>query len=54
MDRIKEVKYIQERNAKLINLIADFAIENEMTMQEIDECIDVIRELYYSDGIVRR
>lgn len=45
---------IEKRNAELVNLVLDFVIENGMSAQEIDTCIDKVREAFYSDGVISR
>lgn len=51
---LENEKYVEKRNAKLINLILDYAIENHMSLQEIDNCIEEVRKIYYSDGLIIR
>ena len=47
-------KNIEIRNAKLINLILDYAIENHMSLKEVEDCIEKVAEVYYSDGLIIR
>lgn len=37
----------------LINAISDYVIKNKMTMQELDKCIGKVKEVYYTDAIIR-
>jgi hypothetical protein len=49
-DLKKKEKYV----GGLINLIANYVIDNQMTEKEMDESINKVREIFYSDGIIRR
>ncbi|WP_425447755.1 hypothetical protein [Dethiothermospora halolimnae] len=51
---MRDKKAIEERNAKLINTILDYAIDNGMSLEEIDNCMEKVSEVYYSDGLIRR
>lgn len=51
---VNENKIVEIRNAKLINLILDYAIENHMSLKEIDDCMKEVRKVYYSDGLIMR
>lgn len=49
-----ELTYSKKRKAKLINLILDYSIENRMSLEEIDDCMEEVSKIYYSDGLVIR
>lgn len=49
-----ELKEIEERNGGLVNLILDYAIENKMSAKEIDKCVEIAKEVFYSDGLINR
>lgn len=51
---LDENKIVEIRNAKLINLILDYAIENHMSLKEIDDCMKEVCKVYYSDGLIMR
>lgn len=50
----EELSVKEERNAGLVNLIMDYAIDNQMSAKEVDECVDIVKEVFYSDGLVIR
>ncbi len=50
----KDLKEREERNGGLVNLILDYAIDNQMSAKEVDECVDIAKEVFYSDGLIRR
>ena len=43
-----------KRDARLINLVLDYAINNHMSLKEVDDCIEKVAEVYYSDGLIIR
>lgn len=50
----KDLKEREERTGGLVNLILDYAIENKMSAKEIDKCVEIAKEVFYSDGLIRR
>ncbi len=50
----KDLKKKEERIGGLVNLIMDYAIEHEMSIKEIDESVDIAKEIFYSDATVKR
>lgn len=55
MNNYKEdLKKKEERIGGLVNLITDYAIEHGMSAKEIDECVDIAKEVFYSDATVKR
>lgn len=50
----KDLKKKEERVGGLVNLIMDYAIEHEMSIKEVDECVDKAREVFYSDATIKR
>ncbi|TAN66812.1 hypothetical protein WS9_009540 [Paraclostridium sordellii 8483] len=51
----KEDRKLQEETrAGLVNLITDYAIENKMSVHEIDKCVEHVKEVYYKDAIIKR
>lgn len=45
---------IEKRNSELINLVLDFVIKNSMSVQEIDNCMEEVKKVFYSDGLILR
>lgn len=43
-----------KRAAGLINIIMDYAIENGMSLEEIDVCVEEVSTVYYSNGTIKR
>lgn len=55
MDRYREELKAQEiKEGRLVNIITDYTIANRMTMEELDKCVDKVKELYYTDATIRR
>nr|DAJ85842.1 MAG TPA: protein of unknown function (DUF4315) [Caudoviricetes sp.] len=55
MEKYREdLKKNEERIGELVNLIMDYAIKHEMSPKEIDECVNKVKNVFYSNGIVRR
>ena len=50
----KDMKATEKRNGELINLILDYAIKNHMSLKEIDDCMEEVSKIYYSDGLIIR
>lgn len=44
----------EKRKRELVNLITNYAIENQMSAKDVDECVEIVKEVFYSDGLVRR
>lgn len=42
----------EKRDAKLINMIMDYAIENKMAFSEIERCIEKVKNVYLNFGLV--
>ena len=51
---VESIKKREDKYAGLINIITSYAIENVMSLEEIDECMDHVRQVYYSDGVIRK
>lgn len=43
-----------KRNAELINIILNFAIQHKMSQKEIDDCVAEVKKVYYTDGLIIR
>lgn len=43
-----------KRDAKFINMVLDYSIENHMSLKEIEDCIDKVAQVYYTDGLIIR
>ncbi len=55
MDNYKnEFEAREKRTGGLVNLILDYAIENQMSAKEIDECVEIAKEAFYSDALIGR
>ncbi|WP_434796656.1 hypothetical protein [Terrisporobacter vanillatitrophus] len=50
----EEMISIEKRNSELVNLVLDFAIKNSMSAQEIDNCMEEVKKVFYSDGLILR
>ncbi len=50
----KDRKMKEERIAGLVNLILDYTIENKMSAREVDKCIEHVKEVYYTDALIKR
>ncbi|HHD2785515.1 TPA: hypothetical protein ACOTHR_003055 [Clostridium perfringens] len=48
----KERREMEKRDAKLINMIMDYAIENKMAFSEIERCIEKVKNVYLNFGLV--
>ncbi len=44
----------EKRNGGLVNLILDYAIENQMSAKEVDDCVEIAKKVFYSDGLIGR
>lgn len=44
----------EERDAGLINLILEYATKNSMSFKEVETCIDKVKDVYLSDGLIKR
>ncbi len=51
---IKETIEKAERNAGLVNLILDYAIEHSMSAKEVDNCVEIAKEVYYANAIIQK
>lgn len=51
---VNELKEKEERNGGLVNLILDYAIENQMSAKEVDDCVEIAKKVFYSDGLIGR
>lgn len=51
---MEDLKEREERNGRLVNLIMDYAIENKMSAKEVDECVEIAKEVFYSDARIIR
>lgn len=47
-------KTLEEKVAGLVNLITDYAIENEMSAELIDKSVEYVKRIYYTDALIRR
>lgn len=47
--KLQDIKY-----TGLVNLVADYAIENKMSASEIDKCIDRVKNVFYENALVKR
>lgn len=50
----KERSEMEKRDAKLINMIMDYAIGNKMAFSEIERCIEEVKSVYLTDGLIKR
>lgn len=50
----EERKMQEEKIAGLVNLITDYAIKNKMSAREVDKCIEHIKDVYYTDALIKR
>lgn len=50
----KERREVEKRDAKLINMIMDYAIDNKMAFSEIERCIEKVKSVYLTDGLIKR
>ncbi|MCX0353457.1 hypothetical protein LI064_02830 [Clostridium perfringens] len=50
----KEKREVEKRDAKLINMILDYAIENKMAFASIERCIEKVKSIYLTDGLIKR
>lgn len=48
------MKELTKKKMELMNLISRFAIDNEMSFEQIEECVEKIKELYLKDGLIRK
>ncbi|MBS6504552.1 MAG: hypothetical protein KH415_23605 [Clostridium sp.] len=49
----EDFKLREERREGLVNLILNYAIENSMSLKEVDECVEIAKEAYYSDAVIK-
>lgn len=50
----EDFKLREERRRGLVNLILNYAIENSMSLKEVDKCVEIAKEAYYSDAVIKR
>ncbi|MDH2460222.1 MAG: hypothetical protein ACLUG2_04330 [Clostridium perfringens] len=50
----KERREIKERDARLINIITNFAKENEMVFSEIENCVEKVKHVYLNYGLIKK
>ncbi|BDU91739.1 hypothetical protein JJB75_09600 [Clostridium perfringens] len=50
----KEKREIKERDARLINIITNFAKENGMVFSEIENCMEKIKHVYLNYGLIKK
>ncbi len=43
---------VKKRNCELSNQIMRYARENKMTYKEIMECMEIVKDFFYSDAII--
>ncbi|MBN9647712.1 hypothetical protein J0L31_12000 [Terrisporobacter glycolicus] len=43
---------VEKRNSGLVNLVLNFAIKNSMSAQEIDNCMEEVKKVFYRDGLI--
>lgn len=51
---IEDMKERDRKYAELINLISRHLIDNEMTLKQLDECTEEIKEVYYNYGMIKK
>lgn len=54
LDPLKDIKEKEEQRAELVNLILDYSIANKMAFKDIEEAIEIVCDLYLSDGLINR
>ena len=50
----QEFRRMEERDGELINIVLEYAIRNGMSQKEIDDCINKVKEVFYTDGLIKR
>lgn len=48
------LKAKEEKTATLVNFILEYAIKNSMSLEEIDNCVSKVAEVYYTDGLIKK
>lgn len=44
----------KEIKKELISLILDYTIKNKMSLEQVYNCLEEVKKVYYSDGIIIR
>ena len=52
IELLKRKKAETRRNCDLANYITSYAQENKMSLKEIMDCIEIVKEAFYTDGII--
>lgn len=40
------------KEQKLVNIILEYVIKNQMSFKELMGCVDIVRNVYFSDGLI--
>lgn len=48
--RDKKEYALKEQN--LVNIILEYVIENRMSFKELEGCINIVKDVYVSDGLI--
>lgn len=43
-----------KRIQNLANIISDYVINNQMSQKELDKAIEIVKHVYYTDGLIGR
>lgn len=54
LDPLKDIKEKEEQRAELVNLILDYSIAKKMAFKDVEEAVEIVRDLYLSDGLINR
>lgn len=55
MSNYKEERIEKDaRDAGLVNLVMNYAIENKMSFDEVEQCVKKVKEVFLSVGLVKR
>ena len=44
----------KDRDITLINIILSYALEHSMSFREVEKCLTEIKEVYLSDGLIKK
>lgn len=53
-DLAKMKREEEKKKCDLVNLILDYVVENKMSLKEIDECVEIVKQPFYSDAYIKR
>lgn len=51
---LQELKEREQQRAGLVNIITDYSIANGMSFKNIEEAIEIVKDLYLASALIKR